>query len=164
MHNNDEYSSENMTVGEAKRQMHGELMSHGKTTCPCCDSYSQVYKRQISKKMARDLISLYRITSLHTPHYYYHYNMFVNGQCGDFAKLRFWGLVELKTMNPDEQQDSSSSGCWRITERGMQYVTKRIALPQFAHVYRNQCVLIDGQARKIDEDRKNFNYEDLMYG
>jgi hypothetical protein len=56
---------------------------------------------------------------------------------GDWAKLRFWGLIEEK---PNTDKKKKSSGYWRLTDLGKQFVRGEISVPR-VKVFRDGMVV-----------------------
>lgn len=131
--------------------------------CPCCNQFYKVYARGIHATMARNLIQLYRKT-IADGDGYYHVNDFAKPYGGgDFAKLRFWGLIEAE---PDVfDPDKKSSGMWRITEKGKMFCRNEYSVPK-------KIIFLDG--RMLEEGKeythiveclgKKFSYIELMNG
>jgi len=80
---------------------------------------------------------------------------------GDYAKMRFWGLVEAK---PEIRDDGSPrAGFWRITDFGYEFARGVLSAPRFAYTYNNQAVRFS--AERIDIYRalgEKFNYAELV--
>jgi hypothetical protein len=124
--------------------------------CPCCDQFCKRYRRKLNSQMARWLIWLYRrasgsewVTVRESP---------VRG--GDYAKLALWGLVEQKS-NDDETK--RTSGVWRITKLGRDFVDGHRFIPSHVMLYNNT---IHGWSRACTTIRhalgERFDYAELM--
>lgn len=131
--------------------------------CPCCDQFVKEYKRKVYGRIARLLIHLYHIDRA-IGSGYVHIDMICEGitekGSGDFAKLQFWGLVELQE-NTDPKK--KTSGYWRITDFGKNFVEDKVKIPKYVHI-------LIGKARKFSGPEvgiraclgKEFNYAKLM--
>jgi hypothetical protein len=153
------------TIEQAKQELR-QYWIEG-CICPCCGQDVVRYDRQIYKTIAKQLISLYRLNQ-GKPGFYHVRTIAANMPKGgpkviggDFAKLRYWGLIE---QGDNDDPDKRSSGTWRITAKGIDFVEKRITIPKFAYTYNKKCVGMGGpQVSILDCLRKDkFKYGELM--
>lgn len=80
---------------------------------------------------------------------------------GDYAKLRFWGLVQPSSDEPTDEK--KASGFWRITEEGKRFVENKIKVKEKAFLFNNKCYGFNGKEINIIEALGNkFNYSELM--
>lgn len=82
---------------------------------------------------------------------------------GDFAKLRYWGLIEERAA--EEGSDKKSSGKWRITQQGSTFVEGRSRVYKHIYVYNDRYlgVVDDGQVLNIHTALgERFDYQALM--
>jgi len=148
-------------------------VNHGKNdregiTCPCCGQLCKVYRRRLNSAMARFLIWLARYSMDQG------YDPNVGGPWvrmdrfpiiqrrpggGDFAKLRYWGMIE-EMDNSDTSK--RSSGVWRITPNGMSFARGNMPAPEAVLVYNNECEGLTGAfiSIRIALGTK-FNYDSL---
>lgn len=145
-------------------------------TCPCCEQNVQLYHRKLSTGMVAELVELYRMhqeTVNGTMNYpntlkvlkgttgivWIHRDLFVGKKgSGDYAKMRFWGLIVPKdTRSPTE----NASGYWAITGKGIDFVEKKIQVPDSVFVYANKLHSVSANMIGLGET-SNFNYQDLM--
>ena len=128
--------------------------------CPCCGQRVQVYRRALSAKMAHFLILF---AQLHTPETAWQPISVVPGvRGGDYAKLRFWKLIEQRPLDPGESTRSGTSGQWRLTTVGWKYVLRKAALPSHVFVYDNNYLGPAGPHQTIDVALgTKFDYEAL---
>lgn len=129
---------------------------HDGVKCPCCEQHVQVYRRTLNAGMARALIMIarggggwidIRVLDL---------------RGGDYAKLRFWGLVEQR---PSDDPKKKWSGLWRVTQLGLQFVHDQSRIQRFAHVYDNRVLCFSGEEVSIRQCLgRRFDYEALMSG
>lgn len=160
--NNGQLSLSFNSLDEAKQYVQ-EHKEKG-TTCPCCGQFAKIYKRKITSTMAKMLVNLYKRENKIKPitHYSDLTNNLINKQSGDFAKLRFWDLIE-KVDFTDPTGEKKSSGYWRITPLGKQFVEKKVALIERVHVFDNEVIKTSGAQVFIDQCFKtNFDYTELM--
>lgn len=137
------------TVKEAKQFLKDHLETG--VNCPCCGQHVKLYPRALNSGLARALILMHRAPT--TPEGWVDIkNVDVRG--GDYAKLRYWELIE---------QRSSGSGVWRVTLKGVKFVSDQGRVPKTVFVY-------NGRVRAFSDDTINirqalgkaFSYEELM--
>jgi len=132
--------------------------------CPCCDQFAKVYRRTITSTMARWLINLVknfeeerRYFSVSEP-----WSLNINKGTGDVAKLAMWGLIESK---PKDKNDTvrKTSGNWRPTLKGFQFVYNQTRIPKYALIYNATLIGYDGFEISIGTALgQKFNYTELM--
>ena len=150
------------TITEAKDFLRKNWRQPGGVDCPCCRQNVFLYERQIYKTIAEQLIALYRLNQV-KPGFYHIGKIKVPDKPigGDFAKMRYWGLIEGEKNDDPEKR---SSGNWRITQRGIDFVERRITIPQICFVYNKKPLKLGGRPVTIlDCLRKDrFRYDELM--
>jgi hypothetical protein len=130
---------------------------HDGITCPTCDQYAKVYRRNINSGMARSLILLYRQGPgfVHVP-------TAIGARSREEGKLAYWGLAEEEHV---VREDGGRAGWWRITSLGVQFVLGRVSVQKYALVYNGRVLEHDGPPWTIrDALGKRFNYAELMAG
>jgi len=121
--------------------------------CPCCGQTAALRKRSIRRDWSLWLIELWRLGSdqewvsaadiaKRIP----------NWTGGDYAKLRFWGMIEPKPNDKDPTKNQS--GIWRITDKGIQFVKKQLRVPSTALVYNNKCFGFSNDPVSIEDTLK----------
>jgi len=150
------------TLDQAKEYI--EEHWHEGVICPCCEGYVRLYRRKLNSNMARSLIKLYLATET-TGSEWIHSSAFgveaIGG--GDYGKLKFWGLIQLQA-NKDNPK-KHTSGMWRITNSGINFVTRRTAEKKYCLIYNDTCYGFEGPVINIDEALgEHFNYSELMRG
>lgn len=128
-------------------------------TCPCCDQTVKLYKRTINSTTAYDLIHFEKRVADGEYMHIKHINTSAAGG-GDFAKLRLWGLIEEKF---NESTGKRSSGYWRITQKGRDFVNAKVMVRKYALIYNGKFLGFDGGMVTIkDSLGKHFDYAELM--
>lgn len=128
--------------------------------CPCCDQRVMVYKRRISSGTVRRLAKLLKAHRKTKQPWVHHTK--VDSRGGDFAKLRHWGLI--KEM-PNFSHEKRTSGFWKITPKGMDFLWNRVSVPTYVYIKNNKIMEWSKQKTNIKETMgKDFNYADLMKG
>lgn len=132
-------------------------------TCPCCKQFAKIYKRPINGVSAYSLIRLYwechytddyvHIAKITPPH-------MAGG--GDFAKLVYWDLVE-EMPKGEGVTEKRTSGFWKITEKGRQFVDGEITVPSHVRLYDGKSLgLVGGQVGIKEVLGNKFDYAELM--
>jgi len=137
-------------------------------TCPCCKQYAKLYTRKLNSGMARALIKLAIVQQRISPNLIERYNVFVDVskirlRGGDYAKLRWWKLIEQKILREDEKEEKRDSGKWRVTRRGFDFVEGKISVSREVMIYNNQNFGFSNDEIKIQNALSSkFNYSELM--
>lgn len=63
-----------------------------------------------------------------------------HNQWANFQKLRYWGLVE----QSKHENGLAMAGCWKITQRGTDFVKGVIKIPRSVWTYRSDAIRYDG--------------------
>jgi hypothetical protein len=150
----------NMHLVKDAKQFVAENRDEG-TTCPCCGQFVKVYQRGIHSLMAKNLLQLYKITR-EDGDGYYHVNDFAKPfGGGDFAKLRFWGLIDQET--DDFDPSKRTSGKWRITEKGKLFCQNEYSVPKKIIFLNGKPVDQLSEYTTIVECLgKKFDYQEMM--
>ncbi len=135
------------------------------THCPCCDRFIKVYRRALSSSMAQWLIYMYKRSALAKIPLWLHVEKDFHGistpSRGDYAKLRYWGLIE--AMPEVGGSRGRTNGYWRITKKGEEFVEGRITVPARIHLLDNRVVGWSPKTVTIqDVLGKKFDYNELM--
>ena len=139
-------------------------------SCPCCGQHVQRYARPITSSMAWGLCHLYDYFLENPEEDWVHVEAFFNSKPGipfafrgDFAKLRYWGLIEM--LNERRNSGSPYNGCWRLTDRGREFVKGRISVPSHVFLYDGHALGFSDDHITIRDALKNrFDYDKLMTG
>lgn len=150
------------TVGQAQKWLDREIPTGA--ACPVCDRQNKVYKRRLHPSMARMLIALYSLNPV-TQEGYTSINDITNkaelSHPGDFSKLAWWGLVESAPCN--WSKDKKSSGHWRITPKGTDFVWRRISVSNYIVEFQGRCIVSSDGQITIDQALGNkFSYSSLF--
>lgn len=121
---------DDMTLGEIKKMMPDLVLIGGR--CPCCTRMAKVYKRTIYRGMATSLITLYKESQKRFLHWS-KIKEFDGPLGGNFALLRYWDLVE----------EGAEGNSWRITQKGIDFVSGEIDLPKHALIYDGEFLGLD---------------------
>jgi len=111
--------------------------------------------------MAKWLIKLARAAVL-SPEGWVHTTE-IASKGGDYAKLKFWGLIEQKPHEDDPSK--KDSGFWKPTSKGVEFVQARCNVPRVALVYNGKLIKFENDNETvsiIDCLGKKFDYRELM--
>lgn len=136
------------------------LLNGDEFDCPCCGRFSKIYRRCITSTMARQLIEFYKAGGAED---WTHTKVVVNNRsgAGDFSKLRYWGLIEKKPRDEDQQQ--KSNGYWQITHTGFEFLMNRVSLPKYAYVFDDTVINTSSHRTYLaDTFDEHFIYREIM--
>ena len=149
------------TIKEARDYLAGRMAKGA--TCPCCSQFVKLYTRKLNRPMVKALAAIYQYKVRHEP---------VGGwvhiptqlpelqRSRDYPKLAYWKLLEDKPS--DDFKKKNSSGCWRVTKRGVDFLTGRITIPLIAYLYNKQCYGYSSAVAAITKDFKDFDFSETM--
>lgn len=128
------------------------------THCPCCCEFVKVYHRAFTADMARFMIWLVKLHTI-TQDWVDVRKCPLRG--GDYAKTAHWELAELKENENDPSK--KTSGLWKPTQRGIDFVYKRIRIASHVDIYLKKVLGFDSSQILISDALGNkFDYEELM--
>jgi len=132
---------------------------HEGADCPVCTQRVQLYKRKLNSGMAKALIQIYRYGGASWTRVQ---DIPDGPKGGDYAKLRFWGLLESSSERTD---DGNSAGYWRVTPLGVDFVQGRKRVRSHVLTFNNKTYAMPEEASMISVyealgDR--FDYNELM--
>lgn len=146
------------TIEEAKKYLR-ENFEEG-AECPCCGQFVKSYKRSISGAMAYGLLLVYKEQG-ESDSWVDTTTLFQQRMFADFAKLRFWKLIE--KLDGERADGSRRIGLWRLTEEGKLFVKEQIRVPKYAVVYNNKWLDYEGEPVSIRNCLgKKFDYAEIM--
>lgn len=167
-------SDPNITLRQVQRVL-ADNLDHG-TVCRCCGQYAKRYRRKLTSGLAYALIYIHRGVKdggpwmrgdwIHVEDHFkagpHHGNPAPRG--GDYAKLRYWGLLQKKAVRRDD--GSSRGGLWKVTEKGRDFIQGLLlTVPSYAIVYNGICEGLGGREIRIDRALgRKFDYTELMLG
>jgi hypothetical protein len=140
-----------------REQLLADAIQNGSVRCECCNRLLKVYRRQIAGRTAADAIMLYRLGDG-----FHHISEFKSGTDGEFAKLRFWGLVNEQAKAVDDNT-KRTSGFWSLTGRGKMWVNMKLAIPKCVILLDGELIGFDEHSILITESLgTKFDYGELM--
>lgn len=147
------------TLAQARKEYRQTIKGDG-GRCPCCRRWGKINGYQITSTQVRGMIWMLK--------------RFRRNQWVELAKapkwvlrsksmatLHHWNLLENKSKKDDE--DKRSSGFWRLTQTGRNYLRCHITLPKYAFVFDNTLVKFSKEHVDVIQSLgKKFSYEELM--
>lgn len=145
----------------------GYLRNHWEDGCECpaCHQHVQLYKRKLNSGMACTLIYIYRednhLSKWIQVKEFLREQKYRNNH--DWTLLRYWNLLEEKPK--EENDDVRNSGCWRITEKGRDFVEGTITVAKHIYLYNGKkykptaTVELTTIRQALGD---HFSYEELM--
>lgn len=157
--------SPDTTLREAKEWLRKRLDKGAH--CPCCKQFARFYERKLYSSLAAALIFFYR----NFDHSKFHHKseLLKNPKLattfggGDFAKLQLWGLIEERPK--EEPAAGRTSGYWRISQRGKDFVQAKLQIPSHVRIYDGKVFGFTGDKVLVTDCLgEKFSYEELMRG
>ncbi len=161
------------TLKIAREKVLNERTSAKGTWCPCCDKFVKVYRRKLNSGIARGIIGLalaHRDTKIWD---FVHIDEILKAMTVRKWKhplspitqipiARMWGMVECRgTDDPTKV----SSGYWKLTDTGNDFVYSRTTTSKYIHVFNNALLDLDGEQVSLHDCLgDHFNYQELMDG
>lgn len=161
------------TVAEVRDIVETEKFSKYGVICPCCDQLAGVYKRSITVSWIRFLVKMHKMFVADPKREWVKVASKKNGgelqtTGGDYAKLRFFGLIEPKSAIRDD--GSNRSGYWRPTHALTLFLGMSLKIPQYVFLFNNQQVAdpLGANNPKMDliefvrAAKEKFDYQEIM--
>lgn len=148
------------TLEEAKQFLR-ENWEQG-VNCPCCTQLVKLWKQKFHSGEAAWLIAFIQEYDKLGEEYltWKHVANVRKIHCGDYAKLKFWGLIEPA---PNDNKEKKASGTWKPTQKARDFVNNQTKIAKYVFTY-------DTKARRFSPEKisiiealgDKFNYEELM--
>ena len=144
------------------REFIKSLIEGAKCDCPHCGRWAQVYKRSIRETIAVQLIRLYRLGG--DTEFIHGSKLIPHGQTSmsDMTKAKYFGLI---VAMPHEEGRIKSTGFWKLTQDGIDYVRGFLSIPEYCIVFDDR--IIEFSHNKVfitDAIGLKFDYQELMSG
>lgn len=155
-----------MEFAQKKQKFFEELETRVGMECPCCEQHAQIYDRKINTGMVQALVQLYRLTLKGNE--WSHFDDITKGKGKrDFTVLRFWGMIQAMPKGTKDRHGKAkkSSGFWRITEGGVDFIFARCKAPRVAVIYNDSVREFSPEFTTISQAVGSpFDYLELMDG
>lgn len=154
------------TIEEASAMVMSGRWERDGIHCPCCGQLSKVYRRSITRSMAKVAFAMYargRADWHNVPELLrtVPYLRGAAGQGGDWAKLVYWGIVE--RVQAERGDGSKRTGIAKLTDQGIAWMENRLTLRRWALVYDGDCIGFDGPDVSIyDALPRDFEYREIL--
>ena len=129
--------------------------------CPVCDQFVKFYHRGIPASSARNLILAYKRFGVGE---YFHITDIseISQTGGEFAKLRFWGLIQEK-FHEQGDKGKKHSGCWKLTPKAVDFVSGSIQVQKYVILYNGGVFGVSSEQVTITDClNEKFDYNELM--
>lgn len=181
--NGDKYSKKGLNQLQGKsdislkdevERIKKEARTNKGAICGCCGQKVKLYSRTITAEMCVALILIYKYYR-HSPNaktneYYTKEDFFseiltdkdANYIINDFTKLKYWDLVAPMPTHPTKIK--YKKGYWGITDNGVKFVQREVAMPKYALVYNDMVDSHITEPVMIDDILKEagFDYGELL--
>lgn len=151
------------TLQSARDELRDMATTREGARCPCCTRKVKVYSRTLNSVAARALVALYHehatafgsITDVTRTHL-----ADVAHQGGQLVLSHHWGLmIEEARQRPD----GGRTGWWKVTPKGVAWLTGQITVDRYAHIYDGRCLSLSGQQITVqDALGDGFDFGHLM--
>lgn len=151
------------TLDEARDQVFAAL-PHGGGVCPCCDQLVRLRRQVLNVPLAKALIWLVAQYERRGGWRHISEAPMLQGRPGggDFAKLEHWGLIESRR-NTDSNK--RTSGWWRPTSKGIDFVCGRVRVPKYVLTYNRDLYSLSPESVDIiDAMESKWDYEETLRG
>jgi len=151
----------NNTLQEAKSHLRNEWNKG--TNCPCCGQFVKLYERKLNVGMTLFLIGLYKLDPQGAS---FHHAKEVLKQIGAFTTSRDYSILEyfkLTQSMPNTDDDKRTSGYWKLTQLGREFVLDRAEVPSHIRIFNNKSYGVTGSRITVRGALSSkFNYDELM--
>ena len=156
----EDFIRDRMTLATVREDLFSNLKDGAE--CPCCGQYVKRYRRTMSSTRAVGLIYLVR-EFLKTKDWVYIPDLFprwILKSGGEFSVASHWDLA---VNRPNTDTTKRTSGFWKPTEKGIQFVHRQVRVSKALYIYNNVVLFKDEESIWIDEVlEKKFDYAELM--
>lgn len=112
---------------------------HQGVDCPCCGQYVKLYRRKLNSQMATFLGKLV-VKYLRDPRWYHARELCAKGSTkasSDGTYLVHWGFIQ--SCPKDDTTVQKTSGLWRPTPSGIDFVLKKTTAPKYMFLFDNKA-------------------------
>jgi hypothetical protein len=148
------------TLAEAQDYVRAEMSTGVK--CPCCNQLAKVYKRLLTESHIKTMMAVYREQCKDSLGERWVYLPDIPQRSRDFATVAYFGLAEQHVGQRDD--GSKSTGWWRITTLGADFLAGKKGVQKYALVYDGKVIDHEGLNVYVGTVSKGFNFRELMRG
>ena len=146
-----------------------QFMSKGMAFyCPCCGQLVKLYSRPIRAGMVIALAHIYHYQMKHPDEWCHVEKVLAEARPqvrgGDWCKLRFWGMLEKRPADPNDNNGNPRRGFWRVTDKGISFLCGKVNVEERAMVFNNKCHGLRGDVVSAIEclRKGGFSYAEIM--
>lgn len=132
------FDPETVTVLHVRRLIAKCLLEGRATRCPCCKRDVNMRRGHISASMARSILKAYHAGPREP---FQCTEVDARDRNGDYAKLRFWGLITQAREHP--------KGWWRLTALGRAFARGDAEVPKYIATYNKRLHAVFGDPVSI---------------
>ena len=165
------YTPTGKTIEEARREIFAEETFRKGSICPLCSRKVQLKKLSISRSQIGCLMMLYRLHLNNNDwERYFHMSDDINVPVfvgGNWAKLRYWGLIEEKAKQRGDGKDTLRSGFWRLTDKGKAFLKNLTVVPKYITLYNAEFRGFKDEndtisVKDVFDKKKDFSYSEVV--
>ncbi len=164
------YNSTEGNIRVLKDQLFTSKNMEDGTICAVCNQNVKMYLKSIDAEMGKCLITLFILDFEKPTREWWHVGTEIKVPfkvSGSFAKMRYWGLIEQRPKKAGEKSSKRTTGMWRITQQGRDFVSLNITLQKYVKLYNGVSYgLEEGEDKKslsmMDVLGNRFDYNELM--
>lgn len=151
-------------IEDFRNEFKKELEEKSEAICPCCERRARINRLRVHSTLALMLSRLYYMAKreFNDPQAWMHIESFKpkHRTGNDFSIVKHWGLAESRRAG--EGEDKISSGMWRLTPDGVNFVEGHTFIDKYACVLDDRVISYGGGMVSM-EDALNgkFSYAEL---
>lgn len=140
------------------------LEAAGSAMCPCCDRTARIRKGSLNAGMVKVLLRMVALTVANRQEWLHIRDIFGSSaqKYRDWTQLKHWGLVEPRDTKTSTE---NSSGYWRVTPDGHDFVRKVIIVPRHVFTYNDACLRESDESITVEQALgEDFDYRSVFQG
>jgi hypothetical protein len=152
-------------VKELIHYLNTSIIEHGRVDCPACRSHVEIYKRTISRALIYYMFSMRKLTNNGSKYVkakevdmYLFDRLKMNPS--DAIILKHWNLVEHQVKFDKKRQKDISTGEYRLTKQGNDFIDGIIDIPRYVYLANGKVIKTSPEKMKYI-DATNFDLNDL---
>lgn len=128
--------------------------------CPCCGQFAKIYKRALNKTHVEALRLLYEAGG--TEKFVHGTEVLKGSQAATGGNIGLLGNFLLVVEEENRDGDRKSSGYWRVTTEGRDFLRGELGIAKYARSYNGEVIGYEGQTVYVTDVDPKFSYSDLM--
>lgn len=151
------------TLEEARQYVHRNREIG--VDCPCCGQKVRQKRYQMTSDISSALVWLVQASMLHKPEGWIHVPSEAPGWVitnRTYSKGKMWGLLEKHPRGVTERH-KKTSGVWRPTSLGIDFVFDRVMIPEYVYTYRGKVISVSAEQISIHRSLgTKWDYQKLL--